>query len=144
MSTDVEKAIPKTPEKLVIIGFQSNNLANSYIVQVTNTVRKEAAKFEGIQIISQGQVDSSLRYGKISKNQAINTTGLAKQFGRSLGAQKVITGLVSQIDDLYIISLSLSNTMNEESRSSTKNYRGSFNNFLSNAVKDAVYAVLEN
>jgi hypothetical protein len=60
----------------------------------------------------------------------------------SSGADMIVTGLASRADEIYIITLSVEDLKNGNSRQTTKNLKGSFEDFLNQKVRSAVHEIM--
>lgn len=134
----------KSPTYIAVMDMETTNLSARYANQVSNQVRSEANKNGSIRLVSQRQIINALKKEGISKSAASANNGSALKVARATGATKVITGLASRMDDVYIITLTLSDVNGGRTRQMTKNCKGNFNRFLSTSVKEAVAGILKN
>ncbi|MBN2092043.1 hypothetical protein JW964_20665 [candidate division KSB1 bacterium] len=125
---------------VAILNLESTNLSASLTTQVNQTIIGEASR--KTSTISNGQLLSALRRERLSKSAMLANADLTSRIGRSVGASRVLTGLVSRVNDIYIVTLKLTDVNSKSVRQVTKNYRGNFNQFLSTSVKDAVAEIL--
>ena len=132
----------KSPVHLAVMDMATTNLTSSAAYQVSNKVRNAAVGKNGIMLVLGRQITDTLKKERISKSSASRNNSVAIRIGRAVGAHKVVTGLASRIGDLYVITLTLMDTNGGRSRQTTKNYRGSFDRFLSTSVRQAVKEVL--
>ena len=93
--------------------LSSTNLTREQARQVTNFVRGQVGKY-----------------------------GTVKTSNSSMGVDKVVTGLVSRADKVFIITLTVRDVKNGKTKQTTKNLKGSFEQFLNKKVKSAVSAIM--
>lgn len=58
------------------------------------------------------------------------------------GADIIVAGLASRADGIYIITLSVEDLRNNKTKQTTKNLKGSFEDFLNKKVKSAVSEIM--
>jgi len=126
---------------VALMDLESTNLNHSLTNQVNQAVASETSR--RTRTISNGQVLNALNRERLSKSSVLSNPDLTARVGRSVGAQKVLTGLASRVNDIYIITLKLTDVNNQSVRQVTRNHRGNFNQFLSTSVRDAVNELLK-
>jgi len=126
---------------VALMDLESTNLNHSLTNQVNQAVASETSR--RTRTISNGQVLNALNRERLSKSAVLSNPDLTARVGRSVGAQKVLTGLASRVNDIYIITLKLTDVNNQSVRQVTRNHRGNFNQFLSTSVRDAVNELLK-
>lgn len=116
------------------------------IVSVIAILGTEACNSKPKIIIAVPNIEST----NLTSEQARRVTSIVRsevsKYGTvrnsSSGADMIVTGLASRADGIYIITLSVGDLKNGGSKQTTKNLRGSFENFLNNKVKSAVHAIM--
>ena len=103
----------KTKNTITVLKLETTNLSSKEASRVSNIIKNEVAK-----------------YGNTIKTSS------------SAGANKIVSGLISRMNKVYIITLTVKDTKNGKTKQTTKNLKGSFNNFLNRTVKSAINAVL--
>ena len=105
----------KSKPKIIIAvpNVESTNLTSEQARRVTRVVRNEVSKY-----------------------------GTVRNSSSTSGADKIVTGLASRADRVYMITLAVEDVRNGNSRQTTKNLKGSFEDFLNRKVRSAVHAIM--
>ena len=98
---------------IVVPNVESANLTSEQARRVTRVVRNEVACY-----------------------------GTVRNSSSTSGADMIVTGLASRADNVYLITLRVEDLNNGGSKQTTKNLRGSFEDFLNKKVRSAVHAIM--
>jgi len=109
----IEACTSKQKVIIAVPTIESTNLTSEQARRVTSVVRNEVSKY-----------------------------GTVRNSSSTSGADRIVTGLASRADKVYMITLTVEDVKTGNSRQTTKNLKGSFEDFLNQKVKSAVHAIM--
>lgn len=103
-----------TPLKVLVTNFEGRGLSQDEVETITDKIRDRMVGNVGIQVVSRADMDAKIAEQEFSQSGACDETKCGIELGKFLSADQLVGGAVSKFDNLYSITIELSDISTSE------------------------------